>query len=715
MKSKSFMIEVVRSTRVKSLRRQIVLYSLFALLFSPFTSLRTLACGGDSWGPSMSDYFCLVQPLDPDVTGVDAVAESVDFWYDYLNGSLSKEALKEAVENATSADYDNPEESENALVAALYKRGNTNALTYLKLNNRLYKLNTWMHSWDYERPTDGQYHQLVYDIARLQNDGKLDERIVYLRMRALYCGKRYDDVEANWQQFASKWKESPLKRRARGYLGGVYYQREQYVEALEIFDANGDMQSINKCVSRLLNPDKLTELYEKKKDSRVLGYVIQDYANYLYHALSSEDEWGTIWPQVKRDYNKMLTLAERVVKEKKVKDLALWQDFVGFLYFAVHDDDKAYEVFGKVANMKATQEEKNFARYFRFLASFNSSNRPSDFTTYLLTETENLLKTNTQESADDENTYNASPAFAICTFELPTRLYKYCGSLGNEHAQMLVLSIFGDVYGVDDKYFLNFSELSDHTWSADKVIEFYNKLKTPATDPLIAGLTKLSPQELTPTIQELIGTKLMREGNFDKAVTYLEGLPMSLLKEQGIAPYLNLRTFSKRDFERENYRYEDSDDITEYRNVKLEFCRDMAAKMRLLPTLHGNQLSDLAYELANKCFQASPAGDLWALSEYSWSSVDIHYNNLNKLAIEYLRLAIQNTTDMQRLKKCYYGLAAVPQEETTKYYYNWDTKTYVFDLQGSELEGYDWLAKNLPPTDELRRSCDYINAYIASR
>ena len=70
---------------------------------------------------------------------------------------------------------------------------------------------------------------------------------------------------------------------------------------------------------------------------------------------------------------------------------------------------------------------------------------------------------------------------------------------------------------------------------------------------------------------------------------------------------------------------------------------------------------------------------------------------------------------MQRLKKCYYGLAAVPQEEAIKYYYNWDTKTYVFDLHGSELEGYDWLAKNLPPTDELRRSCDYINAYIASK
>lgn len=709
------MIEVVRSTRVKSLRRQIVLYSLFALLFSPFTSLRTLACGGDSWGPSMSDYFCLVQPLDPDVTGVDAVAESVDFWYDYLNGSLSKEALKEAVENATSADYDNPEESENALVAALYKRGNTNALTYLKLNNRLYKLNTWMRSWDYERPTDGQYHQLVYDIARLQNDGKLDERIVYLRMRALYCGKRYDDVEANWQQFASKWKESPLKRRARGYMGGVYYQREQYVEALEIFDANGDMQSINKCVSRLLDPDKLAQLYEKKKDSRVLGYVIQDYANYLYHALSSEDEWGTIWPQVKRDYNKMLTLAERVVKEKKVKDLALWQDFVGFLYFSAHDDDKAYEAFGKVEKMKGTQAEKDFARYFKFLASFNADARPADFTSYLLAETNNLLEAYNRYIDDESEDRELSPVYSIYNFALPTCLYKYCQSLGNEHAQKLVLCIFDEVYGIGDEYCLNFREIIDHKWSADELIKFYEDIKNPPADQLTKGLSAMTKASLTPEVQELIGTKLMREGKFEKAIGYLENLPQSMLQEQGIAPYINLRNFSKRDFEREDYSYLNSGDIKEYRNVKLEFCRDMADKTKMLHSLRGNQLSDLAYEIANKCFQASPAGDLWALSEYSWSSVDIHYNNLNKLAIEYLRLAIQNTTDMQRLKKCYYGLAAVPQEEVIKYYYNWDTKTYVFDLHGSELEGYDWLAKNLPPTDELRRSCDYINAYIASK
>ncbi len=704
------MIERVRSYARKSFCP--FAFILCCLLFSP---LRSMACGGDGWDPNMSDYFCLVHPYDADETGFDAVAESVDFWYDYLDGIVSKEDLKEAISNAEAEDYLKPEESENALVATLYKRGDTNAINYLKLNNRLYKLNTWMNSWDYERPTPNQYNELVYEIARLLPNGNLTERIVYLRMRALYCAKRYDEVETNWLNYASKWKESPLKRRARGYMGGVYYQREQYVEALEIFDANGDMQSINKCVSRLLDPDKLTQLYEKKKDSRVLGYVIQDYANYLYHALSSDGDWGTIWPQVKRDYNKMLALAERVVKEKKVKDLALWQDFVGFLYFSAHDDDKAYEAFGKVEKMKGTQAEKDFARYFKFLASFNADARPADFTSYLLAETNNLLDAYSRYIDDESEDRELSPVYSIYNFALPTRLYKYCQSLGNEHAQKLVLCIFDEVYGIGDEYCLNFREIIDHKWSADELIRFYEDIKNPPADQLTKGLSAMTKTSLTPEVQELIGTKLMREGKFEKAIGYLENLPQSMLQEQGIAPYINLRNFSKRDFEREDYSYLNSGDIKEYRNVKLEFCRDMADKTKMLHSLRGNQLSDLAYEIANKCFQASPAGDLWALSEYSWSSVDIHYNNLNKLAIEYLRLAIQNTTDMQRLKKCYYGLAAVPQEEVIKYYYNWDTKTYVFDLHGSELEGYDWLAKNLPPTDELRRSCDYINAYIASK
>lgn len=686
-----------------------------SLLLMGSEGVSMLACGGDSWNPSMSDYFCLVQPLDASETGFDAVSESVDFWYSYLGGAVDKETLKQAVIDAEAEDYLKPQDSENALVAALYKRGDSNAISYLQLNNRLYTLNNWMHSWDYERPQPEQYNKLVYEIAKLLPTDQLGERIVYLRMRALYCAKRYDDVETNWNKYASKWKESPLKRRARGYMGGVYYQREQYVEALEIFDANGDMQSVNKCVSRLLDPDKLAVLYEQKKDSRVLGYVIQDYANYLYHALSSDDDWGTIWPQVKRDYNKMLALGERVVKEKKVKDLALWQDFVGFLYFAAHNDDKAYEAFGKVEKMKGTKAEKDYARYFKFLASFNAADRPADFTAYLLAETKNLLDVNASYINSDSEESVQSPVYAIRCFALPTTLYQYCTAQRNEFARMLVLSIFGNVFGVDGEDNLNFSELSDHTWSADKVIEFYDNLKNPPVDQLSQGLVKMSPADLTPEIQELIGTKLMREGNFEKAITYLEDLPMSLLQKQGIAPYLNLRSFSKRDFERENYKYMDSDDIKEYRNVKLEFCRDMADKMRKLYTLRGNQLSDLAYELANKCFQASPAGDLWALSEYYWSGAAPHYNNFNKQAIDLLHLAIKSTNDMQRLKKCYYGLAAVPQRETIKYYYSWQTHTYVFNLHGSELEGYEWLANNLLRTDELRRSCDWINAYIASR
>ena len=708
MKSKNFI-------KVSSGKMRMSELTLLAIAIMLFCCGKALACGGDNWGPDMCDHFCLVQPLDPEKTGVSDVDESTEFWYDYIGRTVSRDRLKEAIENANANDYDDPGSSENALVAALYGRGDTNALNYLRLNHKLYTLNTWMNRWDYERPTPDQYNKLVYEIASLQTTDKLTERIVYLRMRALFCAKRYDDVETNWKNFASKWKESPLKRRARGYMGGVYYQRGQYAEALEIFDANGDQRSINKCVSRLLDPDKLEAYYEKNRDSRVIGYVMQDYANYIFHAMTNGGEGGEIWPQVRNDYNKMLAFAERVVKEKKVKDLALWQDFVGFLYYSAKNDDKAYEAFSKVEKMKATVQEKEFARYFKFLASFNATDRPDNYTDYLLAETENLLDAQDKQYADEEYTKNHVNVYEICSFDLPTRLYKYCNSLGNEHAKMLVISIFQNVFTLDDNWCVYYDELIDHVWSADKVIEFYNKLKNPpAGDKLVAGLTKMSRTDLTPSVQELIGTKLLREGDFEKAIGYLENLSQELLKNQGIAPYLNLRTVSKHDFDRENYDYMDSEDIKEYRNVKLEYCRDMAARMKKLATLQGDQLADMAYEMANLCFQASPAGDLWAISEYSWSGADIHYNNLNKMAIDLLHLAIKNTNDFQRLKKCYYGLASVPQRENYKFYYNWQTRTYTLNAFGSELEGYEWLAKNLPRNDELRRNCDWLNSYIES-
>ncbi len=678
---------------------------------------KAMACGGDDWGPDRCNHFCLVQPLDPEQTGVNDVEESAAFWYDYLGHTVTLEALKEAIENANANDYDAPANSDNALVAALYREGDTGALDYLKLNYSLYNLNNWMHSWDYERPTTDQYSKLLYKIAALQVNKKLEERVVYLRMRVLYCAARYDDVEVNWKNYASKWKESPLKRRARGYMGGVYYHRGQYAEALEIFDAIGDQRSINKCISRLLDPDKLEAYYAKNKDSRMIAYVMQDYSNYIFHAMTNGGEDGEIWPQVRRDYSKMLAFAERVVAEKKVKDLALWQDFVGFLYYSAKNDDKAYEAFEKALKMKGTVQEKEFARYFKFLASFNAANRPANFTDYLLTETANLLDVQSKLQSEQMSAKDHVNVYEICEFDLPTRLYKYCNSQGNEHAKKLVISIFDWVFTGEDLYSTcNFNELVDHVWSADEVIEFYDKLKTPPSgDKLVEGLTKMTPRDLTPSVQELIGTKLLREGKWEKAITYLENVPQDLLESQGIAPYLNLRTVSKNDFERDDYSYLDSDNIKEYRNVKLQFCKNMAEMQKVLHTVRGNDLADVAYTMANMCFQASPAGDLWAISEYSWSSVDIHYNNLNKLAIDFLHLAISNTTDFQRLKKCYYGLAATPQNVESKFYYDWETRTYTLSATGTELEGYEWLATHLPRNDELRRRCDWLNDYIANR
>ena len=705
MKSKNF-IEGVKS--------KVARCGLLACALVLLCGVRTMACGGDYWGPDMCNHFSLMQPLDPEQTGVSAVEESAAFWYEYLGHSVALEGLKEAIEDADAKDYQDPANSDNALVAALYREGDQVALDYLKLNYALYNLNTWMNHWDYERPTVDSYTQLLYKIASLQNNGKLDERIVYLRMRTLYCAARYDDVETNWKNFASKWKESPLKRRARGYMGGVYYHRGQYAEALEIFDAIGDQRSINKCVSRLLDPDKLEAYYAKNKDSRMLGYVMQDYANYIFHAMTNGGEGGEIWPQVRRDYDRMLSFAERVVAEKKVKDLALWQDFVGFLYYAAKNDDKAYEAFDKALKMKGTVQEKEFARYFKFLSSFKAAGRPDNFTDYLLAETENLMNAHLREQGEEGKSTEHVNVYEICEFDLPTHLYDYCNSLGNDFAKKLVISAFGTVVS-DDNYY-NYDELLDHVWSADEAIDYFNKLKNPpAGDKLSAGLMKFVNTDMNEWVQERIGTKLLREGKWDRAVTYLENLSQELLQAQGIAPYLNLRTVSKYDFERENYSYMDDVDIKEYRNVKLQFCKDMAQLQKLMSSVRGNELADVAYKMANLCFQASPAGDLWAISEYSWSGADIHHNNLNELAIEYLRLAIRNTTDFQRLKKCYYGLAAVPQKDDSKFYYDWSTRTYVLNASGSELEGYEWLATHLPRNDELRRHCDWLNDYIANR
>lgn len=667
------------------------------------------ACGGgDYYEGAMGNLFFMTNRLNADETGVDVERESVEFWYTYLGGSVAKKDLEEAIRWGKLEDFENPDVTENVLVKALAKHKDRLALAYLRLNHKLYALKSWGSTWDYEKPDPSQYEELLKELSRYTPTSKLKDRYTYLRMRILFALDRYDDVLGIWDNFASKWADGPLKRRALGYVAGAYYHKDRYAEALEVFDAMGDQRSINRCVSRLLDPDKLEVFYEKKPNSVVLLYVMQDYANYLYHAKQNDGDWGEIWPQVRRDYDKMMAFAKRVLKEKKVENLMPWQAFVGFLQYANNDSEAAFLSFCEAQRMGGTQDQQKLVRYLKMLASFEAKSRPADFVDYILGETRALKETASYESQNDV----LSPLWSIYNYDLPKKLYSYCKQIGNKQAEFLVYALF-DVVPVSNENYVFYNSYIDSELSADELVDRLENLEKPnKKDALVMGFTAMVSKGESVRLNELIGTKYMREGKYDKAIGYLKQTSDDFLKEQLIAPYLNLRKMPENPFGRDDTKDLYGEEVKEYKNVKLDFCIRMRDNLKKLKGLKGDAYSELAYEMACELFQASPAGDLWAMSEYYWSGSGSHYNGMSEQAKDLLQKAIEKAGDFSIKRKCYIGLASIHSGLESKIYYNWQTEKTIVNFDETEAIAYEWLKNNLPNDDSFRNGCDIFRTYV---
>lgn len=673
--------------------------------------LKASACGGgDLYFGTMANLFVVTTPLDEDETGVNTLDESVDFWYGYLGGALSKDALRGAINYSRIEDFADPGSSENELAKILNKRKDKIALAYLKFNQQLYDLKNWASNWDYKKPKIADYRALLNQIARFTPNAKLKDRYTYLRIRCLYCAEDYDAVEKEIKLNINKLADPKLKRRLEGYMGGIYYQRGEYAKALEVFDKMGDKRSIGRCVSKLLDPDKLEAYYEENPNSVVLLYVMQDYANYIYHANYNDGDEGQIWPQVRRDYDRMYDFAQKVVREKKVKNLNVWQMYIGFLEYADHKCDLAYNSLAQAQKMGGLEEHQNLARYLKLIASFDMKNKPADFEDYIIAETKALKQLIDSKYETGFGSLDG-PLWNIYDYQLPAALHSYCVAQNNWQAGMLTYAIFGMV--PNGEIYNSYWQVVDGELSVDQLLKYLDKLENPdKKDKLSYGLTQLVSKDESMAMTELIGTKYIREGNYDKAVEYLKQVPAEFYKGKGIGYYLNLRKMPVDvDFGRDKTNNLEGEEVKNYRQVKLEFATRMRDNFKKLKSLKGDARAELAYQMAKEAFQASPAGDLWAISEYGWSSADVPYNNMNNQAVALLYQAAKYTKEFSILKKVYIGLASTPQEETRGVVYDYETETHSFVIGASQRAGYEWLRSTLTDTDEWARSCDVFQYY----
>ena len=671
-----------------------------AISLGLLTTSASLACGWDGDDPSYYNLFYCTRAL-PDLQD-QHTDESVQFWGRYA-GLPADDALKEAVKYLRKSDFEDTEEpTTNLLITTLRQQGKSDALALLQINTELSELVESTQFWYYQKVTPEQYQELLDKANGLKVGKDLAKRLTFLKMRILARLNADDAMMRLWTNDASKWDPSEIRDRMEGYVAGIYFRQGDYDKALPIYFRQRDGGSISLCVNRMLDSTSIEEAYNKDPNAMILGYILEDYANYFYHA-SQHDYWEMddedykIWTKVTRHREAVVAFAEKVVAEGKAKDLQMWQAFVGFMQLITGQENAAYQSFIKAEDLPGGNVVAKSLRHYKFAASLGMDNKPANFDEYAAQEIK-YFKDNYYLDEPEREVLNG-----LYGQEIAKRLQAY---VDQRHDHVLS--------------FLTRLILDGNSWEMDRnmttqqVKEIQHYVKHGGDGALgkcLVNYCYLSQDKFN----ELIGTKLIREGNYEEAKDYLEKVSTDYLSGLGITNYLMHRQRPDTPFQRKDYSELWGRDNSEVDNIKYQFCLQVISMKEWLSEAKLEQKAEIAFTLADMLFQASDAGDLWAMSEYSWTSSEAHYNELNDQAAHYLQLALDYAEDFDMRVKCYFGMAANPTSKQETYLsYDKDKKRYyVHSPEGTMREAYKWLHYQTNRDNDIYKSCDWLKLYIA--
>lgn len=673
--------------------------SLLAISLS-LAAWQALPCW-DYEDPTMNNHFhCVPQLPEIEQRNID---ESVAFWASYTGQPVSDE-LRYAVSYLPVWQFDDDEPT-NSLLLTLKAQGKTEAIEYLRLNAELLSLQEAASSWDYKKVTPADYEALMRQIDALKANGELNRRKTFLRMRCLFSLKDYDACMRLWDNFASKWDPSPLRRRMEGYVAGIYYRRKQYDKAIPMFFDLGDDGSIQLCVNRMLANTSIEQEYTKDPNSPILGYILEDYANYYYHA-KRNDYWepgkdNPIWTTVTQDAQRNIALAQRVVREGKAKDLQMWQAFAGFLQLVDGQAQTAYQTFSQAEALRGGGVVGQCLRAYKFVAALQMPDKIPGFEPYMVNELHYWMDQNQFSSEVEGHT-----RYSLTEVEFNPYVQQYVDTKGDP-----MLSFSAETTLIPYAYGKVNREMT-----LDEVLAFRQYLSQESHSDLEAFFKQHSyaNQVSEDEFNELIGTKLIRLGRFNEASQYLAKVSQEYISHMAISNYLRSRHMPTTPFVREEYSEPDYAPELNTQNKKLLFCQHMIELQQTIASTSGEVKARAELEMANWLFQASSGGDFWAISEYSWSYYDPKHNELSLLAIELLQDALRHTHDYNTQVECNFGLAAIDVRDESALCYDSQNNRNVIATQSTQLQAYQWLRQQTDRSHPLFETCDWLKLYVTS-
>ena len=668
--------------------KRFLVISFILSFIVPHLSPLTSSVYGCAWeGNSHNNYMFSVFPREQ--MNDDLFASRLNtFWDAFADGKVTefrwqKNKIKEGIE----------------------KRGDRELLNYFDMLEAYLDISQQLRdTWNY--PTKEELRERM---ARLESmitaadnyrGQRLRSQYQLLRMRANMVLGRHQVNKTFYEQTASKLPASVYRDMMRNIYAGALLHLGQRQKACDIYAEQGDMVSIKWCVRKMRNLAGIKVLYNENPDSPTLLYLVQDFVNNAQETLDSQDEdWikevGAS-PVYKAEVMQFIGFANGVADGGASKSPALWKAAAGALHYLLGNSQKAVDELSEAMTLGGTQRMKDNARAIHLIALAAAGNDNSEWSNTMVSELRWLDGKIVEERAgrDTYSNHYTDIKDRLC-HQVFFPKFKKAGKLSVGMAALAMMSdddlpfntynprspnFEGDEQEPNSDYSSEFfihldsltiSELEDYyyyvTRQPDDVLERYFTERAYRDDNFFT---------------DLIGTRYLAQGEFAKALPWLEKTDLAFLSRQNICGYMKKRDYSQPKWivdQRSDDFEEGPGRATFVTNTKVVFCKEMLDFQSKYQMANQKARPEVAYELAKRYYQASYLGDCWFLTHYGWSSADTVRTGEKDFvseAINYLQAA--KKSDNLKLKQdALYALAFIPLDPWADFHYDWQQNDFV--------------------------------------
>lgn len=658
-------------------------------------------CFDIGYGNEYWSYFMLREFND------DFEPDFLKFWNAYTGLNLDEYDLRLLTENS-AINFD-----DYKIYAAAKKKNDSEMLEYLRLNNlyrqrrnndydfcsNLYKeaygddydeeWNTWYYPTKEDLDKAKANLDEVITAARAYKGTKYADRYILLAMRAMFQSGQFDEVIKYYSQSLSRIPAgSDCLLLIDDLYAGALLRTGKKDEAIEIYAKINDNVSLSWCVAGKYEYETLMSVYNKNHNSKAIPWIVIQYIDNIEFELrrtefyDKEDSLHNV--ATKRSAKDFIAQANKIADSKATDNPALWKSAAAYCNYCLGNLKDAKNQIDAAMSMAGSASVKENARMTRLLIYAADKNYTPDYANFMLAELKWLkskVKADVESYIENFETIHNAIAdkqlkaavgglhLTICKTD-PT-MYANSNGLG------WFMSI--DNPGKQDyssRYFASLCELT-----AAETEDFYNKFAT--RDELSKWLWGQIEHDQD-YFNDLIGTKYLAEGNYQKAIPFLQKVPLKFLDDQAIAKYMLYRTYEKPKWtgiqlegsDVNNWFSEEEIELPPLgTNQKLDFCKDMVSLMAQASKPQN------AYDIATLLYQASEKGDCWHLAHYFHSEYLIAQTTPSEIdfvkeARRYLETAA-TSNDPKLKEQALFALAltSVPDSYETRTY-NYDTDKY---------------------------------------